>query len=153
MRRLVLAAIVAALASPAAAQPIASERVSLSGALAGWHVFRLDPDSPRERPSTTLDLYADANRPGLGRFFTHLRAGYDGKVGDPDERNRPLIGFNEYYQDKDLFTDVDEAYADVVYGNAELRIGKQKISWGQLDEIQPTDNLNPEDLSEFYFRP
>ena len=47
----------------------------------------------------------------------------------------------------------EEAYVDFILSDLELRVGKQKISWARLDELQPTDNLNPEDLSEFFFRP
>jgi hypothetical protein len=128
-------------------------RVTLSGALAGWHVFRLDGDTPSERPSTTLDLRFEAERGDVAQFVTHVRAGYDGKVGDPDERDRPILTLDEVYQDKDLFVDFEEAYLDLFLGAFEARIGKQKIAWGQLDEVQPTDNLNPEDLTEFFFRP
>ncbi len=129
------------------------DHVDLSGTLTGAHVFRLDPDTPREWPSSTLDLRLDAERGDLGRLFAHLRAGYDGKIGDPDERDRPFLTLDEVYQDKDLFLDLDEAYVEIPIGALELRVGKQKISWGQLDEIQPTDNINPEDLTEFFFRP
>jgi len=44
-----------------------------------------------------------------------------------------------------------EAYADV-YGfllkNLDIRIGKQRISWGTADKLNPTDNLNPDDFSD-----
>ncbi|NOX89261.1 MAG: hypothetical protein GXO77_09545 [Calditrichaeota bacterium] len=44
-----------------------------------------------------------------------------------------------------------EAYIDV-YGflmkNLDLRIGKQRISWGTADKLNPTDNLNPDDFSD-----
>jgi hypothetical protein len=129
------------------------DHVSLAGAVSGWHAFRLHSDTPSERPSSLLDLRLDAERSGVAHLFARVRTGYDGKIGDPDERNRPFLTLDEVYQDKDLFLEVDEAFVDVFLGDVQLRVGKQKISWGQLDEIQPTDNLNPEDLTEFYFRP
>jgi hypothetical protein len=127
-------------------------RATLGGSLATWHVFRLDPDTPRERPSGTLELRLDAILGERLRLVTRTRAGFDGKIGDPARRS-PVLGLDEIYQDKDLFLDFDEAYLDLYFRAAELRIGKQKVSWGQLDEVQPTDNLNPEDLREFFFRP
>lgn len=44
-----------------------------------------------------------------------------------------------------------EGYADV-YGflflNLDLRLGKQRIAWGRADQLNPTDNLNPDDFSD-----
>ncbi len=45
-----------------------------------------------------------------------------------------------------------EAYVDV-FGlgtdRLDLRIGKQRIAWGTADRFNPTDNLNPLDLTDF----
>lgn len=139
---------------PAAAIDLQSgdTRARLTGSLAAWHVFRLDPDTPSERPSSTLDLRLEGDHGRHLHFFLDTRLGYDGKIGDP-ERGNPVLDLDEIHQDKDLFVSFEEAYIDLISRDVELRIGKQKISWGRLDEIQPTDNLNPEDLTEFYFRP
>jgi hypothetical protein len=123
-----------------------------AGSLTGWHVFRLDDDTPREYPSALLDLHLDAERGKSLHLFTSFRAGYDGKIGDPD-RDLPFYDPEQIYQDRDVFVDFPEAYVDVYAGPFELRLGRQKIFWGQLDDIQPTDHLNPEDLTEFFFRP
>lgn len=127
-------------------------RMSLAGSLATWDVVRLHDDSPSERPSSLLDLRLDATTTDRWRVFTSLRAGYDGKIGDPRGGN-PFIAVDEVYQSKDVFLNLDEAYVDLYFESFEFRVGKQKISWGQLDDIQPTDHFNPEDLTEFYFRP
>ncbi len=51
----------------------------------------------------------------------------------------------------DLF--LREAYVDL-YGfltdNLDLRIGRQRIAWGTADKINPTDNLNPDDLEDIW---
>ena len=127
-------------------------RVKLSGSLAAWHVFRLDPDTPSERPSSTLDTKLEGDPAPHFHLFLETRLGYDGKIGDPD-RGNPVLDLDEIYQDKDLFVSFEEAYLDLLFRRFELRLGKQKVSWGRLDELQPTDNLNPEDLTEFFFRP
>ena len=127
-------------------------RMSLAGALATWGIVRLHDDSPDERPSSLLDLRLDATTTDRWRVFTSLRAGYDGKIGNARGGN-PLLAVDEVYQSKDVFLNLDEAYLDLYFESFEFRIGKQKISWGQLDDIQPTDHFNPEDLTEFYFRP
>lgn len=126
--------------------------MTLAGALATWDVFRLHEDTPSERPSGFLDLRLDATKTDRWRVFTSLRAGFDGKIGNPRGGN-PLLALDEVYQSKDVYLNLDEAYLDLYFESFEFRIGKQKISWGQLDDIQPTDHFNPEDLTEFYFRP
>lgn len=46
-----------------------------------------------------------------------------------------------------------EAYIDF-YGflltNLDLRIGRQRIAWGTADELNPTDNLNPDDFEDIW---
>jgi hypothetical protein len=46
-----------------------------------------------------------------------------------------------------------EAYVDL-YGflapNLDIRVGLQRISWGTADKLNPTDNLNPDDLEDIW---
>lgn len=45
-----------------------------------------------------------------------------------------------------------EAYAEVnqlVRGDLDMKIGKQRIAWGTADRFNPTDNLNPDDFTDF----
>ncbi|RLC51564.1 MAG: hypothetical protein DRI23_04740 [Candidatus Cloacimonadota bacterium] len=46
-----------------------------------------------------------------------------------------------------------EAYLDV-YGflckDIDVRIGRQRITWGTADKLNPTDNLNPDDLEDMW---
>lgn len=37
----------------------------------------------------------------------------------------------------------------LIYERLDLRLGKQRIAWGTADRFNPTDNLNPDDLSDF----
>ncbi len=44
-----------------------------------------------------------------------------------------------------------EAYIELfsfLFDDLDLKIGKQRISWGTADIMNPTDNLNPEDLED-----
>jgi len=44
-----------------------------------------------------------------------------------------------------------EAYMEIydfLFNNLDLKVGKQRISWGTADGMNPTDNLNPEDLED-----
>ena len=42
---------------------------------------------------------------------------------------------------------LDQAYVDVYLKNTDLRIGRQVVSWGTADGINPTNYINPSDLS------
>lgn len=52
-----------------------------------------------------------------------------------------------------LSLDFQEAYIDL-YGflldNLDIRIGRQRIAWGTADKLNPTDNLNPDDLEDIW---
>ncbi len=46
-----------------------------------------------------------------------------------------------------------EAYVEVydfLIPNLDLRIGRQRIAWGTGDGLNPTDNLNPDDLEDIF---
>lgn len=43
--------------------------------------------------------------------------------------------------------DLQEAYIDYYSDLVDIRFGKQVIAWGKADEINPTDILNPQNLS------
>lgn len=45
-------------------------------------------------------------------------------------------------------TDLYEAYVDHRAGAWDLRLGQQIVSWGRVDALNPTDNLNPQDFRE-----
>ncbi len=60
-------------------------------------------------------------------------------------------------QNKDKVTPVNldfrEAYVDLnsfFFNNLDLRIGRQRIAWGTADKLNPTDNLNPNDLEDIW---
>lgn len=72
------------------------------------------------------------------------------------------IGFPDINKSNDLTNkqklspvelDLREAYLDL-YGlfskNLDLRIGRQRIAWGVADKLNPTDNLNPNDLEDVW---
>lgn len=45
-----------------------------------------------------------------------------------------------------------EAYFCLKKGILDLRVGKQVVRWGKTDQISPVDNINPQDLREFYIQ-
>jgi hypothetical protein len=71
-------------------------------------------------------------------------------------------GFSETEESSDLSNkdkvspwnlDIREAYVDVygfLFDNTDLRIGRQRIAWGTGDKLNPTDNINPDDLEDIW---
>ncbi len=69
----------------------------------------------------------------------------------------PEIQTSSDLMDKDNFSpwsmDLREAYVDLygfLFENLDLRIGRQRIAWGTADKLNPTDNLNPDDLEDIW---
>ncbi len=149
---LVLNAMCATATASAAALALGDTDVDLGGWVDVWNVIRLDDDTPHEDPSTRFTLAFQATHTKRFRLVARIDGGFDGKVGDPRGSN-PVLPLDEVYPNRDLFLDFDEVYLETFFESLEVRVGLQKISWGQLDEIQPTDHLNPEDQTEFFFRP
>ena len=51
----------------------------------------------------------------------------------------------------DLIARPQELYVELVSEHADLRLGYSRVVWGRLDELQPTDVVNPLDLAKFFF--
>lgn len=121
--------------------------LALSGHLESGAVYEFDQDTPNEDPSSELGIDFKADMGSVSSFKLLLRARDDGKVIDPGN-TRLFNEFDRIYQDKNPFIDVEEAYVDFFTSYVDLRFGIQKFAWGRLDEINPTDNLNTEDLTQ-----
>jgi hypothetical protein len=52
---------------------------------------------------------------------------------------------------RDAIFKVHDAFIESTLGRLDLRIGLARIVWGRLDEVQPTDVVNPLDVSRFFF--
>jgi predicted RND superfamily exporter protein len=46
---------------------------------------------------------------------------------------------------------VHDAFAELTAGRLDVRAGFSRVVWGRLDEVQPTDVVNPLDVSRFFF--
>ena len=44
-----------------------------------------------------------------------------------------------------------DAFVEYTAGRFDLRVGLARVVWGRLDEVQPTDVVNPLDVSRFFF--
>lgn len=123
------------------------EAVSINGYLESNGIYALEDSSPDEDPSYMFELRLKSELGSWGMFTAIVQGIDDGKVIDADN-GRLINEFDAIYQDKNPFLNIDEAYLDIYTDNADFRIGIQKFAWGRLDEINPTDNLNTEDLTQ-----
>jgi hypothetical protein len=64
---------------------------------------------------------------------------------------RPVTGVDERSPVRDAVIRVQDAYLDWTAARLDLRAGFARVAWGRLDEIQPTDVINPIDVSRFFF--
>jgi len=128
-------AVVLALAQPAAAQ--------VNGHVSFLVDTLPDPDATPGRQTVTegrLRLFAE-RRDEIGEHVRLVLSGHvDGLVG----RNVPGASGRRAAVVRPL-----DLYADLVWAHAEVRLGASRIVWGRLDEFQPTDVVNPIDLSKF----
>ena len=122
-------------------------KLSLSGYGEARGIAAFDQDTPDEDPSAELGLELKGSTGSWLATKVSMRAVHDGKVIDP-QNSSPFTGFDRVYQDRNPYVNVDEAYVDLYTGKADFRLGIQKFAWGRLDEMNPTDNLNTEDLTE-----
>ncbi len=122
-------------------------KLNLSGYLDARAVAPFDRGVPDEDPTTELGLEGKATLSTWAAAKLFLQAIDPGTVTGPDN-GRLFNQLTKVYQDKRPCIDVDEAYVDFFADKIEARVGIQKFSWGRLDEVNPTDNINPEDYSQ-----
>ena len=50
----------------------------------------------------------------------------------------------------DIFVRLDDTYLNLYLGKGEVKIGYSKVFWGKLDQLTPTDIVNPLDISKLF---
>ena len=110
-------------------EDLSAQTWELRGSLRGW--IRGFTHSPNEidlmESRLKLELIS-----GMGEnsaFFVRSFLSHNGRSSD------------------DVSLDLKQAYIDYYCDWATFRFGKQLMTWGKADEINPTDVLNPQDLS------
>ena len=102
-----------------------------------------DPDLRPGRQTVTevrTRLFAERR----DEFGSHLRLVLSGHVDGLVVRTR---GGSDTVHDA-IVRPLD-LYAELIWPRIEVRVGASRIVWGRLDEFQPTDVVNPLDLSRF----
>lgn len=124
-----------------------SGKLSIGGYIQGKAIYAFDHNTPDEHPSGEIGLEMKANASSWLSAKLFLKVVEDGKVKDPANDN-VFNQFNLIYQNKNPYVDINEAFFDIHTEKVDFRLGIQKFAWGRLDELTPTDNLNPSDLTE-----
>lgn len=102
-----------------------------------------DPDARPGRQTVTearARLFAERR----DEFGSHLRVVLSGHVDGLLARGGAGAGIS-----RDAVARPLDMYVELTWPRAELRVGASRIVWGRLDELQPTDVVNPIDLSKF----
>lgn len=94
-----------------------------------------------------------------GEFKSSLDVQMDNDSEIPAVDNKFILEISNYSPNSGLFKetlkydsrtnnlDISELYSELYFTSTDLTIGKQRISWGKADGINPTDYFNPEDLT------
>lgn len=136
------------LAGAALADPVqvwgTGGRMALGGYLDGLAIVDTG-GGPRQLPQALADTWVDTVAADWLRGHVELRS----QVGGPFvDGTAGVFNFVHAFQNRSPSLDFSEAYADVRLSRADLRIGVQKIAWGKLDGVPPTDVINPRDFHD-----
>jgi hypothetical protein len=121
----------------------------LTGRLEQRFGIRANANTPSENPSTELMLNPSISFSRDIRVKSEIKMVYDGSILHTQTDSSPLLKPFLVFKQQPGYLDVNELYLDFFFKDFDVRIGKQKINWGVLDEYQPTDVFNPEDYSRF----
>lgn len=124
--------------------PDTGGRVEVGGYVDGRAVVPTE-SSPRQRPGALADVWLDTKVTDWLRGRLDLR----GAIGGPFEgANLGTYNFSDAFQNYSPSLELREAYVDVRFRNADLRLGVQSVAWGKLDGVPPTDVVNPRDFHD-----
>jgi hypothetical protein len=98
------------------------------------------------KPRVEFELSENSDVTLIGRVRADFEDIYE--PGKPKDANRSSASERSFIGD-DIEVELLEAYVDTQIGNTWLRLGKQKIVWGQADAIKVLDVLNPQSFREF----
>ena len=104
------------------------------------------------RPTGYVSLFA-SHFPTQDVSDVRLRAFAEQKLEPSPQWRFVFAGFAEALagRDEDAIIRPHEAAVELTAGRLDLYAGYGRVIWGRLDELQPTDVVNPLDLSRFFF--
>jgi hypothetical protein len=107
-----------------------AEGIELGGDIS-HDLFYLLKEGELSQNITQYGLFLKKNfRGGKGKVYLSFKGGHDSIRKDSIEPVK-----------------LDQVYADIYLKNTDLRVGRQVVSWGTADGINPTNYINPRELS------
>ena len=141
---LALAAVLGSHPAAAVTIPGTEGSVEMSGYVDGLAVVDTGGGT-RQRPQALGAVRADARVLRWLRGRLELRS----RIGGPFEGgHQGVYNFVHTYQNRSPSLEVSEAYTDLELPHTDVRIGIQKLAWGRLDGLPPTDVVNPRDFHD-----
>jgi hypothetical protein len=133
---------------PLLAQESPGCEVKWNGYLQTDNRLRLKGDNDFSWQEYRLDLKTEVKPAEKVRFSSEI---WLRSFGFPTVQNSAdLVDKNKV---SPLNLDFREAFVDLygfLFNNLDIRIGRQRIAWGAADKLNPTDNLNPDDLEDIW---
>jgi len=125
-------------------------QISLNGYLRTYNRLRLEQDGKLTWNDNMLGLKFEGTPSDNIHYYSEVRLR---SFGFPDVHSTSDLQRREKDLVQSWGLEFREAYIDV-YGfvteDLDLRIGRQRIVWGTADKLNPTDNLNPDDLEDIF---
>lgn len=107
-----------------------AEEIELGGDIS-HNLFYLSRQGELSQNITQYGLFLKKNfRGGKGKVYLSFKGGHDSVVEGSVES-----------------VELGEAYVDIYLENTDLRVGRQVVNWGTADGINPTNYINPRELS------
>jgi hypothetical protein len=129
--------------------PGTAGRVEAGGFVDGLAVVESEHDSRRQRPQALGELRLDADITPRLRGHLALRS----RIGGPFEGGHPgMLNLVHEFQNRSPYLEWSEAFGDLHLERADVRVGVQKVAWGKLDGIPPTDLIDPRDYHDPFVR-
>lgn len=136
-----LALLAASSAGAASFELPGGKRVDVAGRVEFLDAERFDSDTVRELPQGRIRTRITADPSPRYRLVLDATGTAGGTPRDPDGPG--VFDLHRVRQDISPSLDFREAYAEVHSELLDVRVGIQKIAWGQLDTFQPNDLLSP----------
>ena len=96
-------------------------------------------------------LFAEEKIELTPRLRVTASAFAEGLIASRPVATSPPAGAENNRTVRDAAVRVHDAFVAYSAGRLDLRAGLARIIWGRLDELQPTDVINPLDVSRFFF--
>ena len=141
-------------------RPVATTAAVMLAVLGFGAVSQVQAQTVLPRPTGNVSVQGDwfpfgSRVDSRSEDVTELRARLfaEQKINPSERWTLTLSGFAEglAVRSETAIARVHEATTSVELGRFDLYAGYGRVVWGRLDELQPTDVINPLDISKFFF--